>query len=94
MYLFRHAGLDPASRRRPDESWEPSQVLDSGFRRNDNFHENCTLIKQTQRCFEDFYFRSFEGIKILVATSLAKVFVLRQKSNHGRKWETLSLRGP
>ena len=41
-----------------------------------------------------FYFRSLEGMKILVAISLAKVFVLRQKSNHGRKWETLSSGGP
>ena len=30
---FRHAGLDPASRRRPDESWEPSQRLGPGFHR-------------------------------------------------------------
>jgi hypothetical protein len=33
MHLFRHAGLDPASRRRPDESREPSQRLDPGFHR-------------------------------------------------------------
>ena len=31
--LFRHAGLDPASRRRPDESREPSQTLGPGFHR-------------------------------------------------------------
>ncbi len=33
MRLFRHAGLDPASRRRPDESREPSQRLGPGFHR-------------------------------------------------------------
>ena len=30
---FRHAGRDPASRRRPDESREPAQRLDPGFHR-------------------------------------------------------------
>ena len=30
---FCHAGLDPASRRRPDESREPSQRLGPGFHR-------------------------------------------------------------
>ena len=33
MGLFRHAGLDPASRCRPDGSREPSQILDPGFHR-------------------------------------------------------------
>jgi hypothetical protein len=33
MRLFRHAGLDPASRRRPDESQEPCQRLGPGFHR-------------------------------------------------------------
>jgi hypothetical protein len=33
MRLSRHAGLDPASRRRPDESREPSQRLGPGFHR-------------------------------------------------------------
>ena len=33
MHFFRHAGLDPASRRRPDESREPSQRLGPGFHR-------------------------------------------------------------
>src|SRR4030042_5048314 len=33
MHLFRHAGPDPASRRRPDESREPSQRLGPGFHR-------------------------------------------------------------
>ena len=33
MRLFRHAGPDPASGRRPDESREPSQILDPGFHR-------------------------------------------------------------
>jgi hypothetical protein len=32
-----------------------------------------------------FHFRSLEGIKILMATSRAKVRVLRQKSTHGLK---------
>ncbi len=31
--LFRHAGLDPASRRRAGESREPSQILNPGFHR-------------------------------------------------------------
>ncbi len=31
--LLRHAGHDPAARRRPDESREPVQELDPGFRR-------------------------------------------------------------
>ena len=30
---FRHAGLDPASRNRPDESREPFQRMDPGFHR-------------------------------------------------------------
>ena len=33
MLFFRHAGPDPASRRHPDESREPSQRLDPGFHR-------------------------------------------------------------
>ena len=33
MRLCRHAGPDPASRRRPDESREPSQRLGPGFQR-------------------------------------------------------------
>ena len=33
MHFFRHAGLDPASRHRPDESREPSQGLGPGFHR-------------------------------------------------------------
>ena len=33
MHFFRHAGLDPVSRRRPDESREPSQRLGPGFHR-------------------------------------------------------------
>ncbi len=33
MNLFRHAGRDPASRRRPDESREPYQRLGPGFHR-------------------------------------------------------------
>jgi len=33
MHFFRHAGPDPASRRRPDESREPSQRLGPGFHR-------------------------------------------------------------
>jgi len=40
------------------------------------------------------HFRSLKGIKILIATSRAKVRVLRQKSSQGLKWETLSSRGP
>ena len=31
--LVRHAGLDPASRLRPDESREPSQRVGPGFHR-------------------------------------------------------------
>jgi hypothetical protein len=31
--LIRHAGLDPASRRRPDESREPFRRPDPGFQR-------------------------------------------------------------
>jgi len=34
MALFRHAGPDPASRRRPDESREPYLKLDPGFHRD------------------------------------------------------------
>jgi hypothetical protein len=34
------------------------------------------------------HFRSLKGIKILIATSRAKVRVLRQKSSQGLKWET------
>ncbi len=33
MHFFRHAGRDPASRHRPDESREPSQRLGPGFHR-------------------------------------------------------------
>jgi len=33
MHLLRHAGPDPASRRRPDGSREPSQRLGPGFHR-------------------------------------------------------------
>jgi len=33
MHRFRHAGRDPASRRRPDESREPLQRLGPGFHR-------------------------------------------------------------
>ena len=31
MRLLRHAGPDPASRRRPDESREPSHMPNPGF---------------------------------------------------------------
>ena len=33
MHFSRHAGPDPASRRRPNESREPSQRLGPGFHR-------------------------------------------------------------
>jgi hypothetical protein len=33
-------------------------------------------------------------MKILPATRRVKVFVLRQKSSHGLKWEILSSAGP
>jgi hypothetical protein len=43
---------------------------------------------------KSFHFRRLEGMKTLVATSRAKVRVLRQKSTHGLKWETRSSMGP
>ena len=56
------------------------------------------IFSMTPFSFHDgskyFHFRNFEGMKILVVISRAKVRVLRQKSSHGLKWETLSLPGP
>jgi len=62
---------------------------------NTSFHAPCEPSPEKAEDFSNgVYFRNLEGTRILVATSRAKVRVLRQKSSHGRKWETLSSGDP
>jgi len=79
MHFFRHAGRDPASRRRPDKSREPSPRLDPGFHREPWIpaFAGMTTFGKTVSLYTDSYQKSFHksGIDILTGRNLSKLFL-------------------
>jgi hypothetical protein len=70
--LFRHAGPDPVSRRRPDESREPSQRLGPGFHREPWIPAQASLGFAERRAPR----RAFAGITILIEAAIYKQILM------------------